>query len=78
MALQELLFLSFNQVQLDMAIDCLSSVGRTNGIQCTPFFLLFKVITDNLDLVSLRQWAGPLHDFDKRLIFVSYIGVEDG
>jgi hypothetical protein len=53
MSLKELLFASFNKIELDMSVDGLSSIRGGNGEQSTPLSVRAEHITNNLSCLQI-------------------------
>lgn len=70
-ALDHLLFSTFNEIQLDVSIDSLTSIRSWDTEQCCPFFIVWEDITDNL---SFFKFSRSLENFN---LFFSFIGDTD-
>ena len=67
MTLNHLLFSTFDKVKLDMSIDSFSSIWCWNSEKSSPFFIVWKNITDYLSFLKL-SWS--LENFNLFLGFV--------
>jgi len=54
--LEQLLPLSLEKKQLDVAVDCLPAVGRRDAVERAPLLVVLECVADDLD-VGLGDWA---------------------